>query len=329
MECNHCHKSTAREGAYCQHCGLPTNAQSGATNVELKKPLTKVNKGFVIGVIGIIILLIVGSAVVFGNKGENSDSLASTQTPSPLIISPTPSIEMFRVTEVVDGDTIKVDIYGVLNSVRLIGLDTPETKDPRKPVQCYGIEATEKMKQLVEGKTVVLVGDSTQADRDNYDRLLRYVYLEDGTFVNQLMIVGGYAFEYTYDYPYQFQDDFKNAQTVAMNTKRGLWSETTCNGTVEPSPTPLATLIPATPTSVLVVNTPQPTTPIIPVATATSAPVACLYSCVSPDRDCEPDFATHSEAQTFFNCCGFTATNDPMKLDGTGVDDGIACESLP
>ncbi len=55
---------------------------------------------------------------------------------------------------------------------------------------------------------------------------------------------------------------------------------------------------------------------------------ACMYSCSSPDRDCE-DFSTHSEAQEFFECCGFTETNDPMKLDSLGTGDGVACESLP
>lgn len=55
---------------------------------------------------------------------------------------------------------------------------------------------------------------------------------------------------------------------------------------------------------------------------------ACKYSCTGSDKDCS-DFSSHKEAQAFFNCCGFTATNDPMKLDSIGKGDGIACESLP
>lgn len=62
--------------------------------------------------------------------------------------------------------------------------------------------------------------------------------------------------------------------------------------------------------------------------TQTNTTGACKYSCSSPDRDCA-DFSTHAEAQEFFNCCDFTASNDPMKLDSVGVGDGVACESLP
>lgn len=54
---------------------------------------------------------------------------------------------------------------------------------------------------------------------------------------------------------------------------------------------------------------------------------SCQYSCTGPDLDCS-DFSTHQEAQDFFDCCGFTADNDPMKLDSLGVGDGVACESI-
>lgn len=64
-----------------------------------------------------------------------------------------------------------------------------------------------------------------------------------------------------------------------------------------------------------------------PVATEELAS-ECQYSCSSPDRDCS-DFSSHRDAQDFFECCGFTTANDPMKLDSVGVGDGIACESLP
>ena len=73
-------------------------------------------------------------------------------------------------------------------------------------------------------------------------------------------------------------------------------------------------------------STPKPTTST--QTQTNTAGGACKYSCSSPDRDCS-DFSSHAEAQTFFNCCGFTANNDPMKLDSIGVGDGVACESLP
>lgn len=136
----------------------------------------------------------------------------------------------YAVTSVTDGDTIKVDIKGVIQTVRFIGIDTPETKDPRKPVQCFGIEATARMKQYVEGKSVALITDSTQGDHDKYGRLLRYVFLQDGTHVGYEMIRGGYAHEYTYALPYAYQTEFKEAQRLAMESEAGLWSPDTCNG---------------------------------------------------------------------------------------------------
>lgn len=142
-----------------------------------------------------------------------------------------PTQTLYPVTQVVDGDTIKVLLNGQTETIRLIGLDTPETVDPRKTVQCFGKEASDKAKELLVGKQVVLEADSTQGERDKYDRLLRYVYLEDGTLFNKLMISEGYAHEYTYNSnPYKYQLDFKAAEQEARENKRGLWSATTCAG---------------------------------------------------------------------------------------------------
>lgn len=79
-------------------------------------------------------------------------------------------------------------------------------------------------------------------------------------------------------------------------------------------------------------SAPEPQPLYIPEPTPQPEPSpvsACLYSCTSPDKDCS-DFSSHAEAQQFFDCCGFSATNDPMRLDGKGntVDDGIACENI-
>jgi micrococcal nuclease len=74
---------------------------------------------------------------------------------------------MFLVTEVIDGDTIRVKVRGKSESVRLLAIDTPETKDPRKPVQCFGNEATKKMQAFVSGKYVRLVDDKSQGNREN------------------------------------------------------------------------------------------------------------------------------------------------------------------
>ena len=98
-------------------------------------------------------------------------------------------------SRVVDGDTIIVNIDGKKERVRLIGVDTPETKHPKKPVEYYGKEASAFTKQMVEGKKVRL--DHDQQRRDKYSRLLAYVYLEDGTFLNAEIIKQGYGFAYT------------------------------------------------------------------------------------------------------------------------------------
>ncbi len=134
----------------------------------------------------------------------------------------------YRVVKVVDGDTIDVLINNKVERLRLIGINTPETVDSRKLVECFGKEASDKAKSLLSGKQVSLKNDSSQSDRDKYGRLLRYVFLEDGTNFNLLMIKEGYAYEYTYRVPYQYQLEFKQAQQEAMSKKFGLWGDV-CN----------------------------------------------------------------------------------------------------
>lgn len=114
--------------------------------------------------------------------------------------------------------------------MRLIGLDTPETVDPRKPVQCFGKEASNKGKELLTGKKVRLEKDTTQGDKDKYGRTLAYIYTESGIFYNKYMIEQGYAHEYTYNTSYKYQSEFKQAQKTAESNKVGLWSPSTCNG---------------------------------------------------------------------------------------------------
>lgn len=132
------------------------------------------------------------------------------------------------ITKVVDGDTFDVLVDGKTERVRVIGIDTPETVDPRKTVQCFGQEASESARTLLTGKRVHLDADPTQGDRDRYGRLLRYAYREDGLFFNEWMIQQGYAHEYTYVTPYQFQQAFKAAEREAREAGRGLWAEDAC-----------------------------------------------------------------------------------------------------
>lgn len=137
--------------------------------------------------------------------------------------------EGYRVIKVVDGDTIEVSIGNQPEKIRFIGIDTPETVDPRKTVQCFGLEASNKTKELLTGKRVLLEADPTQGNRDKYKRLLRYVYILDGTMVNKLLIEQGFAHEYTYmSNPYKYQAEFKAAQKSARGNKRGLWGDNIC-----------------------------------------------------------------------------------------------------
>jgi len=133
----------------------------------------------------------------------------------------------FTVIKVVDGDTIWVDNGGRMK-IRMIGLDTPETVDPRKPVQCFGREASAQAKTILGGQQVHLETDPSQDSVDKYGRTLAYVWTSSGRLFNLDMIADGYAHEYTYYLPYRYQADFKAAENDARTQSRGLWSPGAC-----------------------------------------------------------------------------------------------------
>lgn len=127
------------------------------------------------------------------------------------------------VTRVVDGDTIVVDVGGRTEKVRLIGIDTPETKDPRKPVQCYGKEASERTEALLPKGTAVRLERDVEL-RDRYGRLLAYVFRwRDGLFVNLELARGGYAQVLTIPPNVANADKFVAAVADARRAGRGLW----------------------------------------------------------------------------------------------------------
>lgn len=133
---------------------------------------------------------------------------------------------LYRVTEVFDGDTIAVDMNGKKEKIRMIGVDTPETHDPRKAVQCFGESASSFSREKLLNKEVRLEADPTNQNRDRYDRLLRYVYLPDNTLINAELISEGYGFAYT-SFPFQKSDEFRELQRLAQEENRGLWSSCT------------------------------------------------------------------------------------------------------
>ena len=134
----------------------------------------------------------------------------------------------YTVIKVVDGDTIWVDNNGKRQKIRMIVLDTPESVDPRKPLQCFALEASAQAKTILGGQSVYLETDPSQDSVDRFGRTLAYVWTESGRLFNLDMIADGYAFEYTYDLPYRYQADFKAAEADARTHERGLWSSTAC-----------------------------------------------------------------------------------------------------
>lgn len=148
------------------------------------------------------------------------------QTPS--LGAPTPA-GTYRVIDFDDGDTVVVDMNGSKETIRFIGIDTPETHDPRKAVQCFGQAAADRTKQLIGNQPVRLETDPLSTNRDRYNRLLRYVYLPDGTLVNSELIKQGYAFAYL-SFPFTKSDEFRDLQTTARQNNTGLW------GSCHPSP---------------------------------------------------------------------------------------------
>lgn len=142
---------------------------------------------------------------------------------------------LYRVISVTDGDTIRIDYNGTSTPLRIIGIDTPETVDPRTDVECFGPEATKYLTSLLTGKSVKIEADPTQDNLDKYERLLRYVYL-DNEDVGLKMIEGGYASEYTYNLPYKNQSKYKAAETSAKQNKKGQWADGICGNTNTTSP---------------------------------------------------------------------------------------------
>lgn len=134
--------------------------------------------------------------------------------------------EKVLVTKVVDGDTIVVNDK---QTVRFVGMDTPETVDPRRPVGCFGKEASNETKSLLAGKEVILQRDVS--DTDKYKRILRYVFLPLANgqilFVNDYLVREGFAKVYTYPPDVKFDEEFRQAEKEAREAKKGLWGK--CN----------------------------------------------------------------------------------------------------
>lgn len=200
----------------------------------------KKNASLIIAIIVLFLFIVSGK-----NTPKPDDRVASlfvTAMPTavssaPTIIYPSPTVYLsvspdanetlvqdqqrtvVKVINVVDGDTIKIDTG---ETVRYIGIDTPESVDPRKPVQCFAKEASAKNEELVLGKIVELEKDIS--DRDKYGRLLRYIRIGE-VLINEVLVREGYAHSYSYPPDIKYQDRFIEAQRLAREEQKGLWGD--------------------------------------------------------------------------------------------------------
>jgi micrococcal nuclease len=213
---------------------------------------------------------------------------ASLSDTTPLLLSGQTAV----VTHIVDGDTIDVDLAGSIYRVRYIGMDTPERGD------FFYHEATEANRQLAEGQTVTMVKDVSETDR--YGRLLRYVYLPDGTFVNAELVKQGYAQIATYPPDVKYQELFAQLQQEARNAGLGLW------GDVAVTSVPVEVLLPT---------------------------ITAVFATLPPSTNCDPAYPTVCIPPRPPDLdCGSISYQDFQVLepDPHGFDrdnDGIGCES--
>lgn len=176
---------------------------------------------FILAILGSIAFFLIGAAIVgislfSANREQSGGGIKEIFTE---IIDSAESD--YLVAKVIDGDTIRL-ANG--DTVRYIGINTPESVSPRIKLQCFGKEASDYNRQLVAGKTVTLEKDVSETDK--YGRLLRYVYV-DGVMINEKLVRDGYALVATYPPDVKYTQQFLAAQTDARLNRRGLWSK--CN----------------------------------------------------------------------------------------------------
>jgi len=261
------------------------------------------------GLVGSLILLMLMIVIGILAPETAEETTSNVATPTEMITegvvegaateAPAHGGVRVKVTNVVDGDTIKIETGEV---VRYIGIDTPETVAPNKPVQCFGKEASAKNNELVEGKTVELSKDVSEKDR--YGRLLRYVWTGE-TMINEQLVKEGYARASTYPPDVKYQDRFLAAEKEAREKNAGLWGDV-CRVTPTPTATKQPTIVPTT--TARLTNTPAPTQP---------PQGGGGYVC-----DCSKTCGAMSscaEAQFQLNNCGCGARDNDH--------DGIACDA--
>lgn len=237
------------------------------------------------------------------HKSTPTGSTSPTK-PAPTKNNPSPSperpVRFYAVTDVVDGDTVKVAWHGE-TTLRIIGIDTPETVDPSSPVECGGPRASALATQLLTGRSVHLVFDPSQGRLDRYGRTLAYIQAPGLGDFGLAMIRKAAAAEYTYNMAYARQAGYQAAEQHARALGRGLWGA--CGGPhVAPATRPA---------------------PIVPPTTS-AAPAPLGSSCAPGYSPCVPPYPPDLDCADVGGPINVTGS-DPHGLDGDG--DGVACES--
>jgi len=246
-------------------------------------------------------------AVVVSIGAPTALSTLGQSTPTPQIEAIPIDAQRASVVSVADGDTIRVATTSGEESLRFILIDTPETRDPRRPVECFGREASDRTKALLPaGQAVYLERDVS--DRDRYSRILRYVWVPSdddgraGYLLNERLVREGYAVLYTYPPDVKYVERIRTAEQAARDEQAGLWRD--CGGADTPADAP---------------------SPVAAHADGNVSPASRPATTGGEDRDCA-DFATRAEAQAFYLAAGGPGT-DPHRLDADR--NGLACEALP
>jgi len=192
-----------------------------------------INKYFLISLAALTMAAISYSRLDYGSRKETAamadKSPAAVSDLATASATPEEQEKSVPVIRVIDGDTIVVGISGQQIHVRLIGINSPELNDKRTQVACLAQKAKEEAQKLLDGQNIYLEKDITQGDHDKYGRLLAYIFTAGNANFNKLMIEEGYAYEYTYNLPYKYQNEFKTAQNEARTAQKGLWNATICS----------------------------------------------------------------------------------------------------
>jgi micrococcal nuclease len=164
---------------------------------------------------------------VLGVAGITAAVAIGCATPPARSTGPRPTNDGAATVDHVVGDTVVVRIGSSTETVRLIGIDTPETKKPDSPIECYGPEATERTAALLPVGSPIRLERDVEA-RDSYDRLLAYVFRDDGAFVNLELVAGGFARTLLIEPNDAYATRFAAAARTAAAEDRGLWG--VCSG---------------------------------------------------------------------------------------------------